>query len=350
MHLGLPRTYRVMGTARDCSAQNHRRLELKAGAWIEPNGTWHIIDDHADWIRRPDCARRIGLPEDVVQALAAMPRREPSGPERRAILVAAMRHGLTRFRGHGTEVTFETMLPLSTAIPAASAFMSEHFGPLTMVHFRQIPDGPSIAHHYQELARALEQGDLSSLLPLPNPLQSVGQDLAGTSPAWGGEHRIFLLVHHRLNRTGEYGLVECQFLVESEGMFGPALTLRYPRDEVINGHFLQDLVIASYYDRRLPVKKLWLCAALVYRRRLPVDLRTAEAKARTLAMAEEGIERLREAEGYVDDVSAYIFRVARVFRAESVVASDDDLGLGSTNFRPMTPDTLDAQIRAWQDL
>ena len=69
--------------------------------------------------------------------------------------------GLIRFRGHGTEVTFESTLPLDIAIPAVSRFMAEHFGPLTWVRFNQLPDGPCIGVTYQDLVRALEE-DVSS--------------------------------------------------------------------------------------------------------------------------------------------------------------------------------------------
>ena len=77
---------------------------MKTGAWIEAgSGRWHWIDDHADWIRRPECALSAGLTEEVVLRLAAMPRQQRSGSERTAILLEAMKYGLIRFRGtvHG---------------------------------------------------------------------------------------------------------------------------------------------------------------------------------------------------------------------------------------------------------
>ena len=138
---------------------------MKEGAWIEvKTGSWQWIDDHADWIRRPECARSAGLPEEVVLRLAAMPRQAACGSERTAIILAAMRHGLIRFRGHGTEVTFESTLPLEVVIPAVARFMTEQFGPLTWVRFNQLPDGPCIGATYQDLERALEAGDMSLLV------------------------------------------------------------------------------------------------------------------------------------------------------------------------------------------
>ena len=138
---------------------------MREGAWIEAGtGRWHWIDDHADWIRRPECACSAGLPEDAVIRIAAMPRRAACGPERTPIILEAMRHGLIRFRGHGDEVTFESTLPLEVVIPAVSRFMAEHFGPRTWVRFNKVPDGPFVGVTYQDLECALVGGDLSTLL------------------------------------------------------------------------------------------------------------------------------------------------------------------------------------------
>jgi hypothetical protein len=73
-----------------------------------------------------------------------------------------MRYGLIRFRGHGTEVTFESTLPLDSVIPAVAGFMAEHFGPLTWVRFSQLPDGPCVGSTCQDLECALEAGDLGA--------------------------------------------------------------------------------------------------------------------------------------------------------------------------------------------
>jgi hypothetical protein len=130
---------------------------MKEGAWIESsNGRWHWIDDHADWIRRPACARMAGLPEEAGLRIAAMPRWGLNGSDRKAILIEAMKQGLIRFRGHGAEVTFETTLPLAMAMSAVAGFMAEQFGPLTLVRVNRLPEGPCIGFLYQDLSTALE--------------------------------------------------------------------------------------------------------------------------------------------------------------------------------------------------
>jgi hypothetical protein len=137
---------------------------VKEGFWIQASTCrWYQVTDHADDIRRPDFARLLGLSEAVVHQLAAMPRRESSGPERRAILLTAMNQGLIRVRGHGASVTFEATLPLIQTVVASAPFMATNFGPLTEARFNQLPDGPSLAIHYQDLNKALDWCNLDDL-------------------------------------------------------------------------------------------------------------------------------------------------------------------------------------------
>lgn len=161
---------------------------MKDGAWIEARtGAWHWIDEHADWIRRTANARSVGLPEEAVNRIAAMPRRHRSGAERNAILLAAMSEGeLIRFRGHGAFVTFEATLAIGTALQAAARFMQACLGPLTHVCFNQLPAGPSVCIAYQDLKVFLEARDLSPLLRgLPTssqpPHSSAGNPLEGSA-------------------------------------------------------------------------------------------------------------------------------------------------------------------------
>jgi len=139
---------------------------MKRGAWLRADtGDWHWIDDHADWIRRPACARAAGLPEEAVLRLAAMPRRQASGEERKAILLAAMEQGLIRYREHGTVVTFESILPPEEVFRRVARFMAAEFGPYTMVRCNQLPEGPCVAGTYRELVATDVEGQGATLPP-----------------------------------------------------------------------------------------------------------------------------------------------------------------------------------------
>jgi len=163
------------------------------------------------------------------------------------------------------------------------------------------------------------------------------------------QRRIALCLSHRLDRDGQNGLVEGRFLVQVESLHHGCQGYHHPHaGEVINGWFLQDLVVPAYYRRDTPEKTLWAYPdILVYRRRLPVGLQTSVAILRTLARAERGLARLREAEGYINDHIAFLFRLARIFEAKVVVPADAG-ALTPWSFIEMTPDDLADRIRRWQ--
>jgi len=163
------------------------------------------------------------------------------------------------------------------------------------------------------------------------------------------QRRIALCITHRLDRDGQHGRVEAHFLIQDEPVKPGFQGFRNPHaGEVINGWFLQDLVVPAFYRRDTTEKTLWAFPdVLVYRRRLPVGLETAVAMVRTLARVERGLARLREAEGYINDHIAFLLRLARVFEAKVVVPADAG-ALTPFSFIEITHDDLADQIRRCQ--
>jgi len=142
--------------------------------------------------------------------------------------------------------------------------------------------------------------------------------------------------------------VEGRFLVQAEAGTESSPRLRYPRDETFGGFFLMDLLISARYPRHAPGAKLLLYDPLVYRRRLPINQPTAQAMAQTLNKAQKGLAKIREAEGWCDDFVSFVFRLGRVLFAKVVVIPENNTSLDSSSYMEVTPDTLWAQIRWWQ--
>jgi hypothetical protein len=139
---------------------------VRQGYWVSiSTSLWREVDDHAAWVRRYDCASRAGLADEAARRIGAMPYRHLDGPERHAVLYAAMACGLVRVRGHVDHVTIESTFPLQEVLPALAAFMGQAFGLFTLVKIHTLPEGPFLAHPYQAIAAALDRGDLASLLP-----------------------------------------------------------------------------------------------------------------------------------------------------------------------------------------
>jgi hypothetical protein len=148
---------------------------MKAGYWVNVRtGIWYEIGDHAAWLRRYDNARLAGLSDEAARRIGNMAYRAVAGPDRVSILYAGFAQGLARVRGHGDHVTIESTLSLQELVPALAPFMSQHFGPLTWVRLNSLPAGPFLARTYQDIAMALELGELAALLPREGPLDLSG--------------------------------------------------------------------------------------------------------------------------------------------------------------------------------
>lgn len=147
---------------------------MREGYWIvAETGAYHLVDDHAMWIQRPENARALGLPEDVVDAIQALPW-DFDGPGRRQILRLAMEHGLIRTRGHGpAEVTFEFTIDTEAAVRAVIPFMQATLGPASVPKFNNLRTGESLAFNYGNAMKVIEAGDIAFLWPVwRRPTQS----------------------------------------------------------------------------------------------------------------------------------------------------------------------------------
>ncbi len=134
---------------------------MREGAWI--NGAtkaYAWITEHASWIKVPENARKLEMPEEAIQRLIGMPW-DFNGPGRLSILLVAMDQGFIRVRGHGAYCTFEHTLPQANAIWASLPFMAENFGPLSYCRFTNLESTETLEISYTDLKLALDRGEYS---------------------------------------------------------------------------------------------------------------------------------------------------------------------------------------------
>ena len=124
---------------------------MREGAWVNcSNRNWYWISEHASWIQKAENARLLGLPEHIQDELSSI-HWDFNGPGRKAILRVAMDAGLIRARGHGSSVTFEFTVPMTTAIRVMKPFMEKNLGPKTWCCLNDLRMGHSIGILYEDL-------------------------------------------------------------------------------------------------------------------------------------------------------------------------------------------------------
>lgn len=124
---------------------------MTEGCWIvAATGYYEYVDDHAHWIQVPEHAERLGLQADAVQKIRLI-KWDFNGPGRRAILLAAMAHGLIRGRGHGSSITFEFTMPNQEAIQGAVPFLTDVAGPYTYSSFTNLNTLEAVGFYWKDL-------------------------------------------------------------------------------------------------------------------------------------------------------------------------------------------------------
>ena len=111
---------------------------MKEGAWVNiATGKFEWITEHCDWIKLPQNASKIGLPESVFQQIKDLPN-DYNGPKRETILRAVMGAGFVRVRGHGSYIAIEFTAPTETVLRACRNFLRQVCGPLTVLRFNSL--------------------------------------------------------------------------------------------------------------------------------------------------------------------------------------------------------------------
>ncbi|MGD0215089.1 MAG: hypothetical protein ABSB87_17820 [Terriglobales bacterium] len=132
---------------------------MREGAWINAaTGKFEWITEHSDWIKVPQNAAKIGLPENTLRAISEISN-DYSGPRREKILRLVMNAGggFIRVRGHRTHITFEFTVPTKTALRACSNFLGNVAGPLTALRFNNLSTNETIEFFYTEFEEQVKR-------------------------------------------------------------------------------------------------------------------------------------------------------------------------------------------------
>jgi hypothetical protein len=136
---------------------------MREGAWIRMrDGEFWWIDEHADWMKRAENAREVGLSETVYQSIAAIPN-DYSGPRRETILRAVMADGFIRMRGRGDVLVFEFSASWRPALLACRNVLRAIGGEFLVCRFHNLLAQEWLEMVYRDYAAAIE-ADLEAIL------------------------------------------------------------------------------------------------------------------------------------------------------------------------------------------
>ena len=136
---------------------------MRDGAWVRIlDGEFWWIDEHADWMKRPEKACKVGLTDTVYESIASISN-DYSGPRREVILRAVMADGFMRMRGRGDVLVFEFSAEWRPALLACRGVLEAIGGEFLLCRFHNLLHQEWLEVVYREYAAAIE-GDLEELL------------------------------------------------------------------------------------------------------------------------------------------------------------------------------------------
>jgi hypothetical protein len=98
-----------------------------------------------------------------------------------------------------------------------------------------------------------------------------------------------------------------------------------PRNSDYNGLWLQELTIHAYATVKAGERSIY-GHSIGYERPFRVELREAEKMAATLRKIDKAMERLRERDGYPQDLVAFVRHAAQALKVECIVIPRTDHG------------------------
>jgi len=119
------------------------------GYWLNAkNGKYKKVFEHADFLKDPKNAKKVGLSPRFVKQIKDMDWQK----DRPEILILAMNEGLVRIRGHGSLIAFEFTYDTRKTLHAVEDFLDKVFlaGPMSTLRFNNLRTHESIDISYND--------------------------------------------------------------------------------------------------------------------------------------------------------------------------------------------------------
>jgi hypothetical protein len=136
---------------------------MKEGAWINTrSGKFWWVQEHCMFAKDPKSQDEMGLPPKVREEIAPFTC-DFNGPDRENVLLHVMRAGYIRFRGHGSQYTFEFWGPSVDNLWACYMFAKEYAGPFTYIVINNLKSKETVSMTFQEFEKRMQEDERSVL-------------------------------------------------------------------------------------------------------------------------------------------------------------------------------------------
>jgi hypothetical protein len=161
----------------------------KEGFWISKDtGQYWPVHEHCLFAKSPEGATAMGLPEHVREMIATLScdyqrntnDTSTSAMGREQVVIAVLKAGYIRMRGHGAQFSFEFWGDTSKTLWVIYEFCQNMAGPFTWVVINNLKSNEQFAANFEDFAKRMKSDEAevlriaSQLLKNPGQLKSVG--------------------------------------------------------------------------------------------------------------------------------------------------------------------------------
>jgi hypothetical protein len=136
---------------------------MKEGFWLNfRNGFEVRVPDHEVWVRRPENARTLGIPEDVVAEFGSF---RPEVDRERFLMHLMKNAPIMRVRGHGQQISFEYSSRRSKdAVEAAFLWAKRNAGPFSSIYIANLTTGETTSLLFKDFEELMNTGGYDAVM------------------------------------------------------------------------------------------------------------------------------------------------------------------------------------------
>ena len=134
---------------------------MKEGYWINPKtGQKWEVQEHCIFAKSPAGAAAMGLPPRVQEEIKGLSCDYTDGSkEREGVVIAVMKAGFMRMRGHGMQYSFEFWGNTRDNLWAVLAFCQQMAGPYTHIVINNLKSNEQFAANFQDFEARMKRDE-----------------------------------------------------------------------------------------------------------------------------------------------------------------------------------------------
>lgn len=136
---------------------------MREGYWLNyRTGKEFEIDEHEQWIRTPGNAKKLGVPQNVIEAFSKF---RPVTDRDKFLLFVLKNAPVIRARGHGGYIAFEyNSRERQSPLESIWALAKQHAGPFSQLYIVNFATKETVQMSFQQFEETMDRDGVEGLM------------------------------------------------------------------------------------------------------------------------------------------------------------------------------------------